>query len=401
MNPRTALAAFGEWIHHAAAITITAETGGPGLTAAYMAAYVAPAHLIRVSWPRWLRWLSPLAFFGAALLPTSPWLLILMGTVAGMGRAAAGRPGAWLFGLEDGVGVPAVLGAAVGTALLTSSVQTTFIAAAVAVAISRPGTLTSSAPAGPFTSAALAGCIVIGMRVLEPTLLVDPIGGAVFSLAWVSGASLGARWGKGTDPRPVAAAPFLAAASIALMGSIDGPGMLLLWAATGACTVMVITGARGTGRPGHAVVALGVVGASAVTAVAGPFILLPSALWFAAACLLTGGFISLAMLARATRRVPVPTSSEVQAASALAPVGSAGGPAVAAEEVASAPGLEEVAAMLLDAIRSARAIRAEAIAEVRRSIDPFQDLKGQALQVIGSLSVTVDEVRARLAAPVR
>lgn len=398
MNPRAALATFAEWIHHAAAVSLTAAVGGPALTTAYLAVYVVPAYLIRG--PRWLRWLSPAAWVAAALLPAGPATLLAIGTAAGIGRAAAGRPSAWLFGLERSGGLAAVLGAAAGTALLTSSTEVTFLVAAVAVAISVPGELVRAGSSGGLAPAALAACAVIGMRVLEPVLLIDPISGAVFSLAWASGAGLGARWARRDDLRPAAAAPFLGAAAIALIGGVEGPGMLLLWAATGASVVMVVTAARATGQR-RAMTALGLVVAGGATAAVGVFEMVGSALWFAAVCLLVGGFTSLAMLTREAKR----------ASTAAAPMDLPAVPddqpeitldlaaAVAEAPARPAGDVQAVAMELLGALKLARSIRAEAMEQVRLSVDPFCDLRGRADLAFATLSATVDAVKATSGLP--
>ena len=392
MNLRRFLGAAAEWIHHVAAISLTVKMGGPELTALYLVAYVLPRYLIEP--PRWLWILSPIGFVSIALLPASTPLVVSAALVAGIGRAAAGRPSAWLAGLEKVSGVPAVLGAATGAALLSSSDPAGFIGAAVVCVFAYNDGPSRVGASGPLMPSVVAAAIVIGMRVLEPVLLLDPAAGAVFAIAWAAGAGLGARWSSRADLRAVAAAPFVGAAAIALMGTVEGPGMLFLWSGVAMSTALITSAAaRSAGRL-RAIAPVIVVCASAFAAAAGFFERLPSALWFGATVLLVGGFVSLGVLARGARAEPKAVEAEPVIPPEPATI-------LLDQDIVEEPETEDALVMaateLLDALKTARSIRADALDTLWMSMDPFHDLKGKTSDALDELSAAVSRARDRLA----
>lgn len=298
----------------------------------------------------------------AGLAGHQPWLPLL-GLAAGLGSAGARRPPAWLAGLYGGPGWGGVLGAAAGFVALAmvGSTWVFLLAAALAAlgALDQEGHEVRFPAVGALVPAAMAMATIIGLRVVEPALVSDRLSAALFGVSWAAGIQIGWARAPTADARGTLALPFIAAAALAGLSVVTGPGMVFLWALVAASVGGVLGVSTRVGRfQAWPWVGLLAAGAASGWFMAGESI--DFALWTAGSVALAGGFGSL-LIAGRVREPAITHPMSVPASSVPIPEPSGPSPAEHDPELAAA-------IMLLEALRQARKIRSAALEGFRRAV---------------------------------
>ncbi|MCA1838725.1 MAG: hypothetical protein LC723_00125 [Actinobacteria bacterium] len=442
MNARTGngrrFGLMGEWAAYISMMTICLERRGLLGCALFLLA-CSVSHLAIRSKNRWLTLVSPVALGAVAMSAPSLGLATIAasGVAVGAGAAAAGRPGAWLSMLTAAPSWAGVLGALLSAILGLVSGPVSGLWAAVGLLLlasvlrenhDEPGR-------GPLLGApALGIAFAMGLRILEPAFINGAESSVLYSLAWVVGAQIGSRSAYKADPRSVLAMPFVFAAALAAFGKVAGPGSIFLYGITGAASMMVLHSASAASavRPAPKVGQVLALLAGWVWAVSIGAYDLPVTLWVVSGVVLVAGFAGLVSVRAGKQKVAVMVAAGPVDADALsvsgptalttAPIpdaattgqlavaslvnGPAEGSGAAAQidrPVQEAAGSETaepteeeliaVAELLLASLKSARQIRAEALAAFYSARHKNQLDDESIERWLGMMS----EVRSRLA----
>lgn len=240
---------------------------------------------------------------------------------------------------------------------------------------------------GALAPAAMAMTTIIGLRVMEPALVTDRLSAAVFGVSWAGGIQIGWARAPSADARGTLALPFVAAAALAGLSVVTGPGMVFLWAFVAVSVGGVLGASTRGGRfpawPWTALLAIGAVSAWGVAAES-----MDLALWTAGSVSLVGGFGSLLMASRV--REPATSPAQFAPPSAV-PISE---PAVIAKSPTEDDPELVAAIMLLEAMRQARKMRSAALQEFRRGPGaPVSLASDRARSILADL--TRDARRAR------
>lgn len=384
----------GEWAHYVGASFLCFRVGGAPLVVAYFALGAVPILAFggrggsrrpsvrlerarsgeppesnggRGGSPRSSLWLlAPVSMGAMALLvqlgkPHILWIaaLGLAALAGGMGGASAGRPPAWMAGLRGAPGVAGPVGALVAVVLVgRAGLPSVFILAALVLLTS--GALGErQAHRGPvvppLAPAAAAMGWVLGMQVIQFDLVQQPAVAGFLALAYSIGLHFGLRAAPTADVRAILAAPFAAAAALAALSVVQGPGLLILWASVaGALGLVLGSGSLRESAPAaRGDWPLAAAGAGALWSLSAGTLGAEPVLWGGATVALAGGFLSMHWVRKlATTRPAVPVQPPVPVRIPVPVQLPVAGPS---------PTLVEAAQMLLDASRSARGIRSRAL----------------------------------------
>ncbi|MGH9197440.1 MAG: hypothetical protein ACRD1T_17070, partial [Acidimicrobiia bacterium] len=210
----------GEWAHYSAAMWVAFASGGLDLAGIYLIAVTIPGVIYRTgkSAPQFVRRLGGLVSPAAlvvlwGLSPTGkapPLYLIAIGIAVGSGAALAGRPVAFTATLNAGPGIASVTGAlasvvfaargAIENGLALAAVLLFLSAIVSAGEVSGPLGVRVAPPA--FVRGAQLGfAITVGMRIVEPVVIVEssrvfepePVSSSLFAVVWAVGAAIGWR----------------------------------------------------------------------------------------------------------------------------------------------------------------------------------------------------------------
>lgn len=409
----TGLSRAAEWIHYVTASWLVFERGGTRAVGAYLVAVALPGSLVRRFRPGGL--VAPLAVVMLALSPATmeAWQLIALGLAVGLGSAWAGRPVAWMAGVQGTSGMMGIAGAVAGLIFVASgAVLSGLLTAAALMAVSfafGESHETRTARPSVVQPATVALAFVVGMRIVETGLFQRPAAAGLFAVAWAIGVEAGWRTAPRTDARIVLGTPFLIAAALAVLGVVQGPSMLFLYGGIG-FGIGVVGGSglpqQDRGLPGRSTRYVLAAMAGAVWAASSNDF--STTVWVASAVALGGGFISSQLARRlpvpvpeTQAPVPVPVSTEpaAEAPPELAPAELVPAELVPAEarvtELATevpAPErdtLEDALGELADAIARARVIRREAIATLAAAMSTGSGTRERTARE------TLDETKAR------
>lgn len=382
----TALGRAGEWIHYVAVIWLAFSAGGTGAVALYLIAATAPGVFMARGRLTALAAPAALVILASKSIALSVPVLVLLGGVAGIGAAAAGRPAAWTAGIRGAPGASGFAGAAVGMIMVASgAVRPALLVAASLLFLAWVlGEEHESRPSRPavLVPATLGVAFVIGLRVLEPALFGRPAAAGLFAASWAAGVEVGWRASHRADARLILGAPFLVAGALAGAGAVQGPGLLFLYGGAGFGVGLI----GGTGFPGEER-ARPRGWPLLIAAVTGSLWAMSqrdfaSAVWGGAAVALVGGFVSSVL----ARRVPAPETAK------------APGAEVAVEPIEES--LESAVAELAQAIERARSIRREALTAFREAsaVDALSQTRAHIRMLVDELSGKVNESREKLGA---
>jgi hypothetical protein len=400
-------------MHFAGATWLAYAVGGPGLVALYVAGLAIPGALIK-NVNRAGGFLAPAALALLAFYWTdaSPPMVAALGVVAGVGGAAARRPSAWTAGLNATQGLAGVAGAATAVILATSGGARYSLAVAAFLLLLGWVAGERHELGGPLSSpvvpAAMGVGFAAGVRVLEPGFLKDEVSAAVFVAAWAMGSHLGWRASGRADARAVIAAPFAAAATLAIFGVMEGPAMPLLYGTIAGCVGLVggtSEGSPPTGLWSDRRVAMLVAALSGAAWSTWMIESVETLMLGAAAVSLAGGFSSLSLARRMwAAEARGATEEEVPPARPAPPTAArilttAADEEYAREPVPAAPSVLEIAravSELRSALTTARAVRAEAIAKVTRPPVSQSEVRKSREAAVKALDEMIAEARSSL-----
>jgi hypothetical protein len=405
-------------MHFAGATWLAFTVGGPGLVALYVAGLAIPGALIK-NVNRAGGFLAPgaLALLAFYWTGASAPMVAALGLVAGVGGAAARRPSAWTAGLNSTQGLAGVAGGVTAVILATSGGARYSLAVAALLLLLGWMAGERHELGGPLSPpvvpAAMGVGFAAGVRVLEPGFLKDEVSAAVFVAAWAMGSHLGWRASGRADARAVIAAPFAAAATLAVFGVMDGPAMPLLYGTIAGCVGLVggtSEGSPPTGLWSDRRVAMLV---AAISGAAWSFWMTESVetlMLGAAAVSLAGGFSSLTLARRMWVAEARGTTTEEVAPARPAPPTAArivteteqdegvpGEPELA--PVPAAPSVLEIAravSELRSALTTAKAVRADAIAKVTRPPVSADEIRKSREAAVEALDEMIAEARSSL-----